>query len=54
MSIELLHTMNGKACPCGKAHRFDTRLHIGAGVLAQLPEVLKDILHKSMHRVPHS
>lgn len=48
MSIELLHTMNGKACPCGKAHRFDTRLHIGAGVLAQLPEVLKDFQAKTV------
>ena len=42
MSLELLQNMNGKACPCGKAHRFDTQLHIGAGVLARLPEVLQD------------
>ena len=42
MSMELLQEMNGKACSCGKQHRFDTRLHIGSGVLAQLPEILQN------------
>ena len=48
MSMELLQEMNGKACPCGKAHRFDTRLYIGAGVLAQLPEILQSYQAKTV------
>ena len=48
MSLELLQNMNGKACPCGKAHRFDTQLHIGAGVLARLPEILQSYAAKTV------
>lgn len=48
MSMELLQEMNGKVCPCGKDHRFDTRLFIGSGVLAQLPEILQDYQAKTV------
>ena len=48
MSMDLLQAMNGRPCPCGKDHRFDIRLHIGAGVLAQLPEILENYQAKSV------
>ncbi len=40
MSMEILNAMNGRVCPCGKVHRFDTGLYIGPGVIAQVPEIL--------------
>ena len=42
MSMELLNAMNGAVCHCGKEHRFDSRLVIGAGVLPQLTDILAE------------
>ena len=42
MSLKLLNDMNGKLCPCGKTHSFSAKVIAGSGVLAQLPEVVKD------------
>ena len=43
MSIEMLHAMNGAACPCGREHRFSARVVTGAGVANQLPEILREL-----------
>lgn len=42
MSIEKLISMNGVACDCGKTHCFPTRIVTGKGVLAQLPELVRE------------
>ena len=39
MSMQHLLDMNGKPCPCGKAHHFASRIVSGSGVLAQIPEL---------------
>ncbi len=41
MSMAQLIKMNGVPCPCGREHRFDTRLYVGAGVIRQLPESIR-------------
>ena len=40
MGLQLLHEMNGKACACGKCHRFETQVVSGKGVLSGLGEIL--------------
>lgn len=42
MSLEILHEMNGRACPCGKIHSFTARVISGDGALAQLGEVVRE------------
>lgn len=37
MSLELLHKMNGAACPCGRTHCFSGKIVSGSGALEQLP-----------------
>ncbi len=41
MSLEKLNRMNGKACPCGREHRFDSRVVTGSGILETLPEEIR-------------
>ena len=41
MSMQKLHDMNGAACSCGKIHRFSAQVITGDGVLAQLPQIMK-------------
>ncbi len=43
MSLERLFAMNGAPCDCGREHRFDARVICGAGVLARLPEVARQL-----------
>ncbi len=43
MSMELLNAMNGRPCACGKKHSFDTKIHIGAGVLKEIPGILASL-----------
>ncbi len=40
MSMDILNAMNGRPCPCGKDHRFETKIVTGKGVLSQLPQIL--------------
>ena len=41
MSLDLLQSLNGKPCACGKTHTHTvSKILVGAGVVAQLPEVL--------------
>ncbi len=38
MSMEKLHRMNGAPCNCGKEHTFSSKVIVGRGVIASLPE----------------
>lgn len=40
--MEKMNAMNGKLCICGKLHSFDGRIISGSGVLAQLPDVVRE------------
>ena len=40
MSMEKLMAMNGAPCPCGREHRFDAAVEIGAGAVSRLPVYL--------------
>ena len=46
MSLDQLHFMNGRVCSCGKTHSFSAQVITGAGVLAQLPEILSGLSGK--------
>ena len=37
MSMDKLMAMNGAPCPCGREHRFDVAVEIGAGAVLRLP-----------------
>ena len=37
MSIELMNTMNGRTCSCGKVHSFNTEICIEKGTIQKLP-----------------
>lgn len=41
MSMEKLLNMNGAACSCGKTHRFSAQVVVGKGVIARVPELVK-------------
>ena len=42
MSIERLFAMNGAPCVCGRPHSFSAEVHCGAGVIAKLPDILRE------------
>lgn len=42
MSMQRLLEMNGAVCPCGKQHSFDAKVISGQGVLAKLPELIRE------------
>lgn len=42
MSIEQLFAMNGAPCVCGRPHSFSAEVHCGAGVIAKLPDILRE------------
>ena len=41
MSMDKLNSMNGAACRCGKRHSFSAQLCIGTGVIAQIPNYIR-------------
>lgn len=41
MSMEKLRAMNGAVCSCGRIHSFGGEVIVGAGVIRQLPQILK-------------
>ena len=49
MPIQKMNAMNGRACPCGKTHRFSSRVISGKGVLATLPELLAEFGCKKVY-----
>ena len=49
MSLELLHEMNGRACGCGKEHRFSAEVVVGRGVLERIPEFLEKFGAKKVY-----
>ena len=42
MSMAKLMEMNGAVCSCGRPHRFDAKVAIGAGAVERLPEFIND------------
>ena len=42
MSLEQMHEMNGKICPCGKTHGFSAQVITGAGALNRIPYIVKE------------
>ena len=42
MSMAKLMEMNGAVCSCGRPHRFDAKVAIGAGAVECLPEFIND------------
>jgi len=49
MSLELLNEMNGRACGCGKEHRFSAEVAVGRGVLERIPEFLEKFGAKKVY-----
>ena len=43
MSMERLYAMNGAPCACGRPHGFSTRVISGAGVIRQIPQVVREL-----------
>lgn len=43
MSMERLYAMNGTPCPCGRPHGFSARVISGAGVIKQIPQVVREL-----------
>lgn len=41
MSIEIMNTMNGKLCRCGKVHSFSSEVCTGNGAVQHIPELIK-------------
>ena len=41
MCMEKLRAMNGAVCRCGKRHRFDAEVAVGAGAVGELPRFLR-------------
>lgn len=37
MSMDMLHSMNGAVCSCGKEHRFASQICSGAGAIREIP-----------------
>ncbi len=40
MSLEKMQAINGKACPCGKVHRFEAKVEVGPGAVERLAHYL--------------
>ena len=43
MSMERLYAMNGAPCACGRPHGFSARVISGAGVIKQIPHVVREL-----------
>lgn len=43
MSMERLYAMNGAPCACGRPHGFSARVISGAGVIRQIPQVVREL-----------
>ena len=43
MSMERLYAMNGAPCRCGRPHGFSAKVISGAGVVAKMPEVVRQL-----------
>ena len=43
MSMERLYAMNGAPCRCGRPHGFSAKVISGAGVVSQVPEVVREL-----------
>ena len=43
MSMERLYAMNGTPCPCGRPHGFSAKVISGAGVIRQIPQVVREL-----------
>ena len=43
MSMERLYAMNGAPCACGRPHGFSARVISGAGVVKQIPQVVREL-----------
>ena len=43
MSMERLYAMNGTPCACGRPHGFSARVISGAGVIKQIPQVVREL-----------
>ena len=43
MSMERLYVMNGAPCACGRPHGFSAKVISGAGVISQLPAVIREL-----------
>ena len=43
MSMERLYAMNGTPCACGRPHGFSARVISGAGVIRQIPQVVREL-----------
>ena len=43
MSMERLYAMNGAPCKCGRPHGFSAKVISGAGVVEQVPEVVRSL-----------
>lgn len=41
MSLDIMKSINGIPCSCGKTHRFSADILTGSGVLSQLPDYIK-------------
>lgn len=42
VSIDVLQEFNKTACPCGKEHRFSSRVVVEAGAIGRLPAILEE------------
>ncbi|MBQ8649094.1 MAG: sn-glycerol-1-phosphate dehydrogenase [Clostridia bacterium] len=42
MSLEMMESLNGKMCGCGKLHTFTSKVVVGQGVISKLPQIVKD------------
>ncbi len=49
MSLEQMQAINGTACPCGKIHRFEAKVEVGAGVVERLPHYLDEFGAKKVY-----
>lgn len=48
MLIKKLTEMNGASCTCGRKHEFNSRMIIGQGAIAQLPDVVQTFQTKKV------
>lgn len=48
MSLEMMNSLNGKICSCGKQHTFSSKVVVGQGVLSKLPQMVKEFNAKNV------
>ncbi len=42
MSLEMMESLNGKMCGCGKLHTFTSKVVVGQGAISKLSQIVKD------------